>query len=344
MKTEYNKQLGNSMKKAVLSTLISFILLTALYYIILQHDLADDKERYGYIARNQAEHIVTTIDCVMSRTNTLKTLIKENNGDTTWFNNVAKDIYISIQDETGVSPRNFAIAPGGVVSDVYPLDGNEELIGFNFMDTSREGNLEAKEAYENGKTIITNPFELIQGGIGMGGRAPVVLQNDDNTSLWGLVTITIDFDNLIKVLGLDNLQGMGVDYSLSYIDPDGRAQFMYGDRNLGNNTVKTQFSVRNLTWEIDVKPSKGWVSVWDIVFSMCIILIISCFAGILENVNSIVDGWKGHIVDKMSISIGHASHREFPDMTIEELGKTADKKMYEAKKEYYQKHDRRRRI
>ena len=454
----HNKQKDNNMKKAFLFTFISFILLTALYYIMLQHDLAVEKERYGYIAKNQAEHIITTIDCVMSRTNTLKTMIKENKGDTAWFKEVAEDIYISIQDETGVSPRNFAIAPAGVVSDVYPLDGNEELIGFDFLNTNLEGNLEAKEAYENGNTILTNPFELIQGGVGMGGRASVVLQNDGTRSLWGLVTVTIDFDNLIEVLGLDNLQGMGVDYSLSYIDPDGRSQFMYGIRDLGSNVVKTQFNIRNLTWEIDVKPSKGWFSVWNVVFSMFIILIISGFAGILtymmfqlrennalllrlsttdaltgchnrrayeekirelssqgidddfvyvsadlnglkevndtlghaagdellsgakiclqnglgqygslyriggdefvalirvnagslagvlENVNSIVDGWKGHSVDKMSISIGSASHSEFPDMKIEELGKTADKRMYEAKNEYYQKHDRRKRV
>ena len=67
-------------------------------------------------------------------------------------------------------------------------------------------------------------------------------------------------------------------------------------------------------------------------------------AGVLENMNSIVDGWKGHSVDKVSISIGYASHREFPDLTVEELGKNADQKMYEAKNEYYQKHDRRRRV
>lgn len=458
MQTEHNIQQGNSMKKAIISALVSFGLLTALYCIILQHNLAVDRERYGYIARNQAEHIVTTIDCVMARTNTLKTMIKENNGDTAWFENVAEDIYVSIQEETGVSPRNFALAPNGVVSDVYPLEGNEELIGFDFLDTSLEGNLEAKEAYEKGNTILTNPFELIQGGIGMGGRESVVLQNGDARSLWGLVTVTIDFDNLIEVLKLDNLAGMGVDYSLSYIDPDGKPQFMYGTGDLGSNTVKTQFGVRNLTWEIDVKPSKGWFSVWDIVFSIFIILIISCFAGmltymmyelresnalllrlsttdaltgcynrrayeekirelslqgmvddlvyvsadlnglkhtndtlghtagdellsgatlclqkglgphgslyriggdefaalirvkeesldgVLDNLNSIVDSWKGHSVDELSVSVGYASHCEFPDMTIEELGRIADQKMYEAKKEYYQKHDRRRRM
>ncbi|MCR4907448.1 MAG: GGDEF domain-containing protein [Lachnospiraceae bacterium] len=66
------------------------------------------------------------------------------------------------------------------------------------------------------------------------------------------------------------------------------------------------------------------------------------FADIMKNVHSIMDNWKGQSVDKLSVSIGYASHREFPDMTIEELNKTADKLMYVAKAEYYKSHDRRR--
>ena len=65
-------------------------------------------------------------------------------------------------------------------------------------------------------------------------------------------------------------------------------------------------------------------------------------AGIMANADSVTKAWKGHSVDKLSISIGYAAHREFPDMTIEELGRTADQKMYEAKQTYYRNHDRRR--
>ncbi len=427
-----------------------------LYSVMLRGYIADEKERYGYIAKNEAEHIITTIDCVMSRTNTLKTMIREYDGDTSWFDDVAEDLYTAVKDETGVSLKNFAVAPDGVVSDVYPLNGNESLIGFDFLDTSLTGNLEAKEAYENGSTILTNPFELIQGGIGMGGRAPVALRNGETGSFWGLVTVTIDFDNLIDVLGLDNLQGMGVDYSLSYIDPDGNEQFMHGVGELGKNTVKTQFNVRNLTWVIEVEPSKGWFSVWNITLALLIILLLSCFAGLLtymmiqlrerneillsmsttdsmtgcnnrrayeekilelskngvdkdfvyvsadvnglkqvndklghlagdkllsgttfcmntgfgpygsvyriggdefvalihaddktlaeimEKEHTMVDGWKGYSVDQLSVSFGYASHSEFPEQTIGELIKTADKMMYAAKNEYYKTHDRRR--
>ncbi len=99
-------------KIAFLFVFISFILLTGLYHLILHTNLMEEKERYDYIARNQAEHIATTIDCVMSRTNTLTTMIKENNGDTSWFDDVAEDIYTTVIDETGVSLNELCNCAG----------------------------------------------------------------------------------------------------------------------------------------------------------------------------------------------------------------------------------------
>ena len=96
MQTNLNLQRKKNTEKAFLSVLFSFILLTSLYMAMLRHQLDDDKERYGYIARNQTEHITMTVDCVMSRTNTLKTMVKENHGNTSWFDTVAEDIYVTV--------------------------------------------------------------------------------------------------------------------------------------------------------------------------------------------------------------------------------------------------------
>jgi diguanylate cyclase (GGDEF)-like protein len=415
------------------------------------HDIAADKERLSYVAKNQAEHIITKINCVMSRTNTLKIMAIEHNSDTSWFDKLAEDLYVSVQHETGITLKNFAIAPNGVVSNVYPLNGNKVLVGFDFLDTRLMGNLEAKEAYEKNITILTNPFELVQGGVGLAGRSSVIIRKDGTETFWGLVTVTVDFDNFMDVIGLKNLHGMGVDYSLSYIDADGNARFMQGVRNLTGSKIKTTFDVRNLKWQLELKPAEGWFSVWNVALAMLIIMMLSCFAGIitfmvlrlqecnevllhlsltdvmtgcynrrayeerireislnkqvkdlvyvsadvnglkhandtlghaagdelisgvalclqrgfglygdvfriggdefvalihaneetlqeiLKNVNSLVREWRGHAIDTLSLSIGCASHLEYPDSSVQELCKIADKKMYVAKKEFYQK-------
>ncbi len=452
------KVLNKRVVISCISSLVCLVLLCCLFAGLVKHDLESEKERYSYIAKNEAEHIITTIDCVMARTNTLQAMIQDHNGDTSFFDLVAGDVYRSVKEETGVTLKNFALAPDGVVSDVYPLKGNEALVGFDFLDTTRLGNLEAKEAYEKGDTILTNPFELVQGGMGMGGRAPVILRDGDKEVLWGLVTVTIDYDNLIKVLGLDNLEGMGVNYALSYIDEEGTSHVMHSIGELGDDNVKTRFNVRNLTWELEVSPKKGWISVYMVLLSVLIFLIISGFVGlftgillklretnetllhlsvtdqltggfnrtsyeaelhklserpldddlvyvsadvnglkqindtlghlagdeiiigagnclreavgksgkvfriggdefaalinvedgsldaILEKLDSLTKKWRGKSVKGLSMSVGHASHNEFPEATVEELIRVSDKRMYDSKRAYYRSEgvDRRR--
>ncbi len=432
------------------SSLACFLVLGTIFIGLTRHNLESARENYRYIAKNEAEHIATTIDCVIARTNTLKALIQDNNGSTAFFDDAAEIIYDEVLDETGVALKNFALAPGGVVSNVYPLEGNENLLGFDFLDPTHPGNAEAKSAYELGGTVLTNPFELIQGGTGMGGRAPVILRDGYQRNLWGLVTVTIDYDNLLEVLNLDNLAGMGVNYALSYIDGDGERRIMHSGGRLDRHSVKTQFKVRNLTWELEVSPKRGWISILHIALFTIIFLIISGFAGLftrillklretneillrlsntdlltgglnrtsyetalaelagkpidddfvyvavdlnglkpvndsfghlagdelisgaskclndafrgfgkvyrvggdefaalihtesqsfdllMDKLDSLTKEWRGVYSEELSLSVGQASHREFSDADMEKLIKTADTRMYEEKRSYYQ--------
>ena len=58
-----------------------------------------------------------------------------------------------------------------------------------------------------------------------------------------------------------------------------------------------------------------------------------------------VAAWSGATVSSLAVSCGYASAREFPDMGPTELGKISDERMYEDKRQYYERtgFDRRRR-
>lgn len=58
---------------------------------------------------------------------------------------------------------------------------------------------------------------------------------------------------------------------------------------------------------------------------------------ILRDFDNIISSWAGKLVDKLSVSYGYCSRKEFPDMYISEIEKIADKRMYEAKSEYYKR-------
>ena len=264
------------------SVVFSLVVLLAGYFYFLNKDIQQDRERCGFIAENEAEHIVMTIDCVMTRTRTLTALVQGHKGNTDFFSGIAGVIYHDVQRDTGVTLKNIALAPDGIVSEVYPYVVNKSLIGFNFLDTNLEGNQAALDAYEQGHMILTNPFKLVQGGTGMAGRAPVLIEQmeqGDRQKLWGLVTVTIDFENLIKVLKLDNLIGMGMDYQLSYINQDGSAHVMQAEGPLRADAVRKRFLVKNLTWEIAISPHNGWYSVERCVATIVIICVLSAFVG-----------------------------------------------------------------
>lgn len=48
-----------------------------------------------------------------------------------------------------------------------------------------------------------------------------------------------------------------------------------------------------------------------------------------------MEAWQGDLVKSMHISVAYVAHRDYPEATLLELGKIADEKMYEIKREYY---------
>lgn len=57
-----------------------------------------------------------------------------------------------------------------------------------------------------------------------------------------------------------------------------------------------------------------------------------------------IDSWSGELVNKISVSCGYVTKKEFPDMTVAEMAKIADDRMYEAKARYYEECGIKRRI
>ena len=229
---EKNYKRGRFEKQESVFILVAVILLVVIFSVFFFiHSVNKEKDRYIYLAESKAEHTASLVDRITATRRFLRT---------------PRRIYRAVQTDTGVSLKNVGLAPGGVISDVYPLDGNEELIGFDLFDLSHEGGAEATEARDKGKTVFTNPFELVQGGVGMAGRAPVFLIGENGREFWGLVTVTIDFDNFIKELRLDDLKELGADYELSYIDNNGEAHVMTSYGNIRSDAVKKNFKVREV--------------------------------------------------------------------------------------------------
>lgn len=259
-------------------------ILTTGYYFYVQKEIANTEKNYKYIAEEKANNIESTIESVIIRTDALKILLQDTNGESVFFESLADDLYDNVKDETGISLKYISIAPDGVVSDVYPLLTNESLIGYDYLDVTKTGNVTDPHIYEQGNPILTNSYDIKEGGFGVSGAIPVMLKNGGKDSLWGLVGFNISSDSLTEALNLESLEDLGIDYRLSYLDSHNTKHIIHESYTKPVNEITIQFNVENLVWELSLSPKTGWYPVSRIIITMVILALVSVFIGLFANV------------------------------------------------------------
>jgi len=181
---------------------------------------------------------------------------------------------------------NFLLAPGGIVSDVYPFEENKAVLGLNLLDaTEQDGNIEAIMAYEIGDLVVAGPFLLRQGYEGIVGRYPVFIDTDtENSSFWGLVSVTLKFPQALENTGLSVLEHHGYSYELWRLNPDtGERQMIAGNtENLGSNMsyVERPLDILNAEWFFRIYPKTPWYAhpdIWILVFAGICISTLGAF-------------------------------------------------------------------
>jgi len=101
--------------------------------------------------------------------------------------------------------NNLQLAPNGVVTQIYPLAGNEEAIGHDLLNDPRR-RTEAVKAIESRTLTLAGPFNLIQGGMGVVGRLPVFVPNEvGGEKFWGFTIVLIRLPGLLEVSQVDQL-------------------------------------------------------------------------------------------------------------------------------------------
>ncbi len=268
----------------ILIGIINMTILSTVYYLYVQKEISNIEKNYRYIAEEKANNIEGTIESVIIRTDAIKILLQDMNGESDFFETLADDLYDNVKDETGISLKYISIAPDGVVSDVYPLLTNESLIGYDYMDVTKTGNVTDPHIYEQGNPILTNTYDINEGGFGVSGAIPVMYGSSGKDRLWGLVGFNISSDSLSQALNLESLEDLGINYKLAYLDTHNTRHIIRESDTKPVNEITVQFHVENLIWELSLSPKSGWYPVSRIVIMAIILALISVFIGIFANV------------------------------------------------------------
>lgn len=174
------------------------------------------------------------------------------------------------------------LAPDGIVSKIYPLEGNESAIGHNlFMDPNRYH--EAVQTRNSGILTIGGPYELSQGGVGIIGRYPVFL-DAEKSEFWGFINVVVTVPQIFDSIDFSAISKHGYKFSIYKVDENtGERVHIYGSEfDELHKPVCSQLDISNARWEIALAPVESWVDirllVVLIVFSVLIVLALTFVA------------------------------------------------------------------
>lgn len=228
-----------------------------------------------YIASTLSAETYQSIAQHLSRVKVLEAVLIQSGGHLVDFVAVARQLI----EEPGV--RNVLFAPGGVVTQVYPLEGNEGVLGLDLKGEGA-GNREAQAAIASGEMIMAGPFALIQGGMGIAGRLPVYLEGEaGEKEFWGIVSVTLAYPDILSGISLESIERQGFVCELWRINADtGQRQTILGTP-ISSAAVTEATPIYNSEWYISVAPLKPWYahpSIWLSLAAGLLLTVISALA------------------------------------------------------------------
>ena len=166
-----------------------------------------------------------------------------------------------MKDDHGVIEA-FEYAPGGVVSQVYPLEVNHEAIGLNLLEAP-ERKEEAALAATSGQYTIAEPFELAQGGTGALLLDPIyVTEESGEERFWGFSVLVLNWDGFLKEVKLENMEQSGYRYQIWHTSLSTGEQVIIAASRETNlkNPVQVACEVPNDVWHFEIVAEDGWMT------------------------------------------------------------------------------------
>lgn len=182
-----------------------------------------------------------------------------------------------LPNEAGVV-KAFELAPDGIITDIFPEQGNEQAFGMNML-TEHERSGDAKRAKETGKYTLGGPYQLKQGETGALLFHPVYQNNiTGNDTFWGGgVIIVIDWDKFIDEIGMERLSEASYCYEIWTNDEntDDRIVLAQNQEHMPENSLTVECEIPNYTWYVDIVPKEGWISIYQWIAVIVSTLIIA---------------------------------------------------------------------
>ncbi|MEI8596593.1 bifunctional diguanylate cyclase/phosphodiesterase [Photobacterium sp. Hal280] len=181
---------------------------------------------------------------------------------------------------------SLQLAPQGRLNYIYPLEGNEAVLGMDLFASART-RPGAMQAYRSGTIVMDGPYQLLQGGYGVLARLPVYVSSPSlpnsqseqaSRTFWGLAIALIRFPQALEGSSLADLAQLGYQYQL-WTQNAQTGQPLVISNSQGNlqwqalaDSIHYDFQISGRTWSLAMTRSQGWGN--PLLFSLLLLLTL----------------------------------------------------------------------
>lgn len=243
------------MKKKTIVPLIVFLVGICLLSVFTYNTNVQIQKDRRTIAKLNAvtygQRIENDIENGIEITDTLKQLLINGNGQIINFSKIAENMM-------SYSVQSVQLAPNGVVTQIYPEEGNEAG-KIDLLNDSYRGEI-SNYAKDHNITIIQGPIKLKQGGSGLVVRNPIYLEDKNGQEyFWGFTIAVLRVPEIFED-STNALSKFKYNYRLSreasvldkkYVEVDANCDKMI-------RPVTYDLTVGKEKWKLQIMPRAGW--------------------------------------------------------------------------------------
>lgn len=243
------------MKKKTIVPLIVFLVGICLLSVFTYNTNVQIQKDGRTIAKLNAvtygQRIENDIENGIEITDTLKQVLINGNGQIINFSKIAENLM-------SYSIQSVQLAPNGVVTEIYPEEGNETG-KIDLLKDSNRGEI-SNYAKDHNITIIQGPIKLKQGGSGLVVRNPIYLEDKNGQEyFWGFTIVILRVPEIFED-STNALSKFKYNYRLSreasvldkkYVEVDANCDKMI-------RPVTYNLTVGKEKWKLEIMPRAGW--------------------------------------------------------------------------------------
>ena len=274
------------LKKRFIVPVVVFILgmcaLIGTIYVVGEGQEEQNRTKAQLNAMTYAERIYGELMEGIGVTDTLKQVVISGDGNINKF----YDIAAKMMDD---SIQSIQIAPNGVVTEIYPKEGNESG-KIDLINDSDRGEI-SRYARDNDTVIMQGTFKLKQGGYGIAVRNPVYLENENGQKrFWGFTIVILKVPEIFSE-SVEALSNFGFKYSLQKCASpwDDTYERVYGSKKELNDPVIYDFDVYRDKWRLEILPKSGFYNNSNLIYmfigGVIIVLLLTGLTVALISIN-----------------------------------------------------------